>query len=610
MLKPRPRLLPAVFLSLVAIPASAADRPPYSEKIVVTATAVPEDESEVGSASTVITRKRIEETGASTVLDALRLVPGLDVVHAGADGAVASVFLRGSGSAQALVLVDGARVNSPYFGGFDFSSLSTANVERIEVVRGPFSSLYGSDAIGGVIQIFTRPPAAAPGLSAALEAGNAGARSGRLFATLGGRDLGVAISAGDVRVEGERPNADWRARSGSIRAGFRPASRLTASIEAEVRSADGGVPGPVGAETPLARGGLREQRISVPGTWTHADGRETSWLIARTRSEPTYRDSGQGFSDESDARTLQLRAAETWRSHRGTTVAFASWERWEVSSTTSFGPALDGDRTRIWAGGVEESIRFGPSWSATGGIRYDRHSTFGGEWSPRATIARLSSDSRWKVRASVGRAFRAPSIGELYYPYSSNPALKPERSASFEAGVERYLANGGRIEVSAFRSDFRDLILYDFAASRNENVGRARARGIELAARAPVGSFLSIDVGHTLLDAESISAKGNAPLPRRPRHRSYLAAVFRPRKDLLATLRATWVGRRPDIDALPPYPATTSPSYLRLDAFTRWDLGRYSPFVRLDNLASRRYEEADGYPAPGRRVLFGLDVRM
>jgi len=609
MSKPRPRLLPALLLALAPVPALAADQPPYSEKVVVTATATPEDESEVGCASTVITRQRIEEAGVSNVLDALRLVPGLDAVRAGADGAVASVFLRGSGSAQALVLVDGARLNSPYFGGYDFSALSTANVERIEVVRGPFSSLYGSDAVGGVIQIFTRPPGTGPGLVASLEAGNAGAAGGRVFATLGGRDLGVAISTGGSRVDGERPNADWLARNGSVRVGFRPTEQLSATVEAEVVSAEGGVPGPVGAETPRARGRLREQRISLPGTWAHDDGRETSWLVATTHSEPTFRDPDMGFSDEADARTFQLRASETWRSQRGTLVAFASWEGWEVSSATSYGPALDQDRTRIWAGGVEDSLKLGRGWSATGGLRYDRHNTFGGEWSPRATVAHLSDDSRWKVRGSFGRAFRAPSIGELYYPYSSNPALRPERSSSVEAGVERYLARGGRIEASAFWSEYRDLILYDFAASRNENAGRARARGIELAARMLVTSWVSIDAGYTLLYAESRSEGENAPLPRRPRHRSYLAAMARPRKNLLATLRATFVGPRPDVDPLT-YEPSRDPSYLRLDAFVRQDFGRLAPFVRVDNLADRKYEEADGYPAPGRRFAFGLDVRI
>jgi vitamin B12 transporter len=595
-----------VCLPLAAL---AADPPTYSEKVVVTAALVPEDETETGSASTVITRQRIEETGAVTVLEALRLVPGLDVVRAGSDGAVTSVFLRGAGSSQALVLVDGVRVNSPYFAGYDFSSLSTANVERIEVVRGPFSSLYGSDAVGGVIQIFTRPAGARPDLSGTIQAGGADTQGGRLFATVGAKDVGVAVSADGFRTDGERENAAWRSKSGSIRVDLRPSERFFASLEGEVRDAEGGIPGPVGAETPRAAGGAREQRLAAPLTWKHADGRETSILLARTHSVPTYSNPDDPYftASSSDETTLQARAAETWRSARGTLVAFGSWERSEVSSETSGAPTLDGEQARVWAAGVEKSLRFGRGWSTTAGARYDRHSAFGGELSPRATVSRLSADSRWKVRASAGRAFRAPSIADLYYPYSGNESLRPELSTSYEAGVERYVGAGGRAEIAAFWSDYRDLILYDVATSRSENVGRARTRGVEVAGRLPVTRRVSLDAGYTYLEAENLST--GQELPRRPHHRAYVAAVTRPAKELLVTARATFVGDRADFDPLT-YQTSRSPSYLRVDLFARGELGRYAPFVRLDNLLDRQYEEADGYPALGRRVVAGLDVRM
>src|SRR5262249_3057748 len=151
----------------------------------VTATLSPEEERDLGSATTVITRQEIQAKGATTVLELLREVPGLDVARQGGDGSLTSVFFRGTNSTQALVLVDGARVNSPYFSGYDFSALTTENVERIEIVRGPFSPLYGSDAIGGVIQIFTRAPSAGLSGRAAAEAGSAGQRQGSIFFSAG-----------------------------------------------------------------------------------------------------------------------------------------------------------------------------------------------------------------------------------------------------------------------------------------------------------------------------------------------------------------------------------------------------------------------------------------
>jgi vitamin B12 transporter len=611
MSKPRLDRVSALFLSL-ALPfvlslraggPRAAEAAPYSEQVVVTASLAPVEESEIGSATTVITRERIEETGATTVLEALRLVPGLDVVRAGEDGALTSIFLRGAGSTHALVLLDGVRVNSPYFAGYDFASLTTANVERIEIVRGPFSALYGSDALGGVIQIFTRAGGGKPGAGATLEAGSFGYRSGSVYANLGGHDVAAVVSAADLRTSGERPNSAWAVRSGSVRVDLHPTEALSAGIEAEIHDADGGVPGPVGQESPRATYGNRETRIALPVDWKHGRRRETSLLLAETRSEPRYRDPDLGYVDVSDARTLELRAVETWRSDRSTLAAFASFDGFDVTAE----PRLDPGHGSIWAAGAQESVRFGRGWFATAGLRYDRHSEFGGEASPRATLSRLFADSRWKVRASAGRAFRAPSLGELYYPYSGNRDLRPERATSLEIGLERYLARNGRVEASLFWSDFRDLILYDFTYSKNENVGRARARGVEIAARAPVSRTLAVDAGYTFLEAEDRTT--GLPLPRRPRHRAYVALVSHPAAGLVLTLRGTYVGRRADVDPAT-YLRIESPSYIRLDLFARKDLARYSPYLRLENLAGRKYDEASGYPAPGRRVAFGLDCRM
>src|SRR4029077_12151447 len=141
-------------------------------------TSVAEDEKEIGSAVTVITRQEIEKRETPAVSDLLRSVAGLDVVTLGSPGSQTSLFTRGTNSTQTLVLVDGVRMNSPYFSGYDWSSMTTENIERIEIVRGPFSALYGSDAIGGVVQVFTRPGAEGIVGRATGEAGNQGAGQG------------------------------------------------------------------------------------------------------------------------------------------------------------------------------------------------------------------------------------------------------------------------------------------------------------------------------------------------------------------------------------------------------------------------------------------------
>jgi vitamin B12 transporter len=197
-------------------------------------------------------------------------------------------------------------------------------------------------------------------------------------------------------------------------------------------------------------------------------------------------------------------------------------------------------------------------------------------------------------------------VGELYFPFVGNPNLKAEHSVSYELGAERYVA-GGRVEVSLFWNDFRDLIVYDFGLGQDTNVGRARTRGVETAWRQDVAATLSMDVGYTYLDAQDRDS--GLPLIRRPRHRAFVAASWKATESLTVSPRATFVGSRADNDALTGQRAE-DPSYVRLDLFARYDLKPVAPYVRLENLGDRRYEEVDGYPAPRRRFAAGLEARF
>lgn len=595
---------PLLVLGLLPARARAQLPAAVSEKVVVTATASPEDESSVGAAATVITRERIEKRGFTTVLEVLRSVPGVDVVRSGSDGSVTSVFLRGSNSTHALVLVDGARVNSPFFSGYDFSALTTENVERIEIVRGPFSALYGSDALGGVIQIFTRPVGERLAGRFTLEAGDQGQRNGSGFLSVGSARFGAAASYRNARVEGERKNSDWREQNGSLRLEGRFGESWRVALEGAVLDGELGVPGPVGAETPQNRSTFREERIALPVSFRPAENHDAGLLIAHVSSRPTF--DSPSFSSATDARTFQARASDTWKLGENRLTVFASWERWQVDNESNFGVNLEDDRSTLWGAGLQDTLQFADSWTVTVGARYDQHSEFGSAWSPRATLSWLSRNSAWKLRASAGTAFRAPSIGELYFPFSGNRDLEPERSTAYELGLERYLP-GGRAEASFFWNEFRDLIVFDLARFRNFNVGRARTRGVELVYRHDVSKRVGVDVGYTYLDAQD-RVTGDRLL-RRPRHRAYLGADIRPVPELLLSPRVTIVGRRADVDALS-FSPVESPSYVRYDLFVRYELPRLSPYARLENVSDRKYEEADGFPAPGRRFAAGAEVKF
>jgi vitamin B12 transporter len=594
------RKLVAMLIIALASSAAVAQVPPISENVVVTATAAPEEINEVGAAVTVVTREEIERNGWRTVQDVLRSVPGAGVARSGGPGAQTSVFLRGANSTHTLVLVDGVRVNSPFFPGYDFSLLSTENVERIEVVRGPFSALYGSESIGGVVHVFTRPAGDRFSGRVVGEAGNRDQRELAAFATAGTSLFGIAASARDRKDDGDRVNDDWRERSGSLRLEGRFGEARVA-LEGSTVDGELGLPGPVGGETPGNRYFPREDRIVLPATFHPASGHSASVTLGWVRSRPSFE--SPSFQSHTDAQTLEGRAADTFSAGAHRMTAFAEWQRWKVEDSSNFGVNLDGEHATIWSVGAEDSIDLTGGWLVTAGLRSDNHSRFGDVWSPRASVSWHTG--RWKLRASGGTGFRAPSVGELFYPFSGNPDLEPERSTSYDLGAE-YEVAGGRAGASVFWNDFRHLIVYDFATGLNFNVGRARSRGAELSWRQTLSTAASVDVGYMYLDTEDRDT--GLALIRRPRHSGFLGMTLAPVSRLEVSPRAVFVGPRSDVKALSTTERVEAPSYWRFDLYARYRIGPLVPYLRAQNLNDRRYEETNGFPAPGRRVAGGLEM--
>jgi vitamin B12 transporter len=607
----RPRAVAAAGvagLTLLVLPArvSAQEIPPASESVVVTATAGPEEEKELGVATTVITRGDIEKSGRVTVLELLRSVPALDVVQSGTDGSLTSLFLRGTNSTQTLVLVDGARVNSAFFPGYDFSGLTTENVERIEIARGPFSALYGSDAIGGVVQIFTRPPQQGFAGAVTAEGGNADTASASAFLTAGSGPFSTAVSYRFGNTNGDVPNSNWREDNGSARVDWQPSADARIGIEGSILSGKVGNPGPVGAPNPEAFGVFKEERLALPGSVALSPTNHLNGFVASVWSKPEYEDPVGGYASQTNARTLQAQVTDAATFGAHTVTAIAMWNRSNVTNTDTFGTNLDGQSTTIWGVGAQDAVTVG-EFSVSGGVRYDGNSQFGSAVSPRGSVSWLSKDQRWKLRAAGGSAFRAPTVGELYFPYYGNPDLKPERSVSWEAGGEAYVAGGGRIEMTYFWNDLKDLIVYDFASSKTENIGRARTQGVEVGYRQQVLAALALQATYTYLDA--VDRTDGTPLIRRPRNTASVTALWQPLPPLSIEVRGLYVGSRPDGDPVTGAPVT-DPAHFRLDLFASWRLGNVAPYVRINNLTDASYDEAAGYPAAGIRAAGGVEVKF
>jgi vitamin B12 transporter len=605
----------ALLLSLARGLCAQPSPPPGAAKlaadVVVSAEAGPEPAASLGAVATVIDAAEIAASKATTVLDLLRTVPGLDVVQSGGPGTVTSLFLRGMASTQTLVLVDGVALNSPFFGGTDLSALSLANVERVEVVRGPFSALYGSEAIGGVVRIFTRkaPGGGEASGRATLALGNRSAKEGFAEVALGSGPLTGSAGFRRSLTDGDLPNEFFAVTnaSASVTASLTDALR----VGLVVRRDEGrtGIPFSEGTATPHRSTTNETTTFEAPVSYALSPKASIEASFRWVKDSPTFSDPDAVFSSSStDARRAGARAVlrTVLGAHR--LAAGADWERTLVSSGSNFGVDLEDASTRTFALFAEDRIVLaGERLVATAGLRWDDHSAFGSAVSPRATLAWRVTPSL-KVRAAAGSAFRAPSTGELYFPFSGNPSLRPEKSSGWEAGFEKTLAGGLIAEATLFWNDVRDLINFDAVTLTNRNIGRARTRGIEVALRTPVGARSFVRASYTYLDAKDLDA--GTFLVRRPRHRASAtyATTFGSGGSL--SLTTMWVGARPDRDAVDFTRLVEDPSYLRVDAaLTLPEIAlSLAPFVRLTNLLGREYVEASGFPAPGRRLLAGLEA--
>lgn len=612
------RLVRSLLLPLaLGLPAAAqspqpAQGPaPVAADVVVTAEAVPEDASALGVAVTVVDRAAIERSRAATVADLLRSVPGVDVAQSGGAGGVTSLFLRGTNSNSALVLVDGVKMNSPYFGGVDLSSLGTANVDRIEVVRGPFSALYGSEAIGGVVQVVTRR-AEAGGLSgnAHLGLGNAAAREGGVNAAF--REGAVGVTAGFRRTttEGDLPNETFEGTDLSAALDAEVAPGVKTGVTVRRDTSRTGIPFSGATATPNRFTTADTTLVSVPVSAALGAGTTLEAAGTYAADSPTYADPDDpwGFTfSETRARRTGARLVVSHAAGANRVSVGADYERTKVDNEDSYGVQLDGLTTSTWSVFAEDRLSLAHDRVAvTAGVRRDENDAFGASTNPRLAVT-WNVTSALRLRAGAGTAFRAPSTGELYYPFSGNPDLAPEESASYEVGGEWTVAPGVAVEASLFRNDVKDLIRYDFAYQRNVNVGRARMTGVEVSARAPLGGSLQLRAAYTWLDTEDLDT--GLPLLRRPAHRASVTLAGDLGRGATAEVTGLYVGERDDVDATT-YLRVTSPSYFRVDLAATGPrlFGHVAPFVRVTNLLDRAYSEVAGYPSPGVRFVAGLDV--
>jgi vitamin B12 transporter len=594
-------------VSVTAPPAAQAAAPGFSDSVVVTASLAPEQRDESPAAATVLDSAEIESRQAHNLADLLWSVPGVTVAQAGPPGQQTSVFIRGANSNQTLLLWNGIPLNDPYFGDINWQFVPTEGVERVEVVRGPYSALYGSNAVGGVVQVIT---GRRQGVLADLEGGGGGNVLGQVAAGSSFGPVHVDLTGHGQTSAGTINNDFFDGEEGVLRALWAVLPSTNTGVLLRANDSETGVPFSSGVPTPQTTISWQERELAVPFDYTAGP-----WLVnaqlSDTRFNSSFRspdDPFGAYASDSRSQTLDGRAVGSYhvlqQPGQDLEVSLGTeGEGFRVSDVDTFGTNLDRAHQRTWAGFGEIRWGAGPV-HLDAGLRRDDNDVFGGQTSLRAGgVWRLASHTL--LRASYGQAFRAPTLGELYFPFSGNPNLRPETSTNYEVALEQTVG-GFRFSVTGFASHQHNLIEFDNFTFMDINVDRARSRGLEGVIGYRQG-IVRAELNGTLLNA--VDETTDQELLRRPKGSANLILTLAP-GDWNFNLAGRYEGRRADLDPVSDA-TTTNPGYVRLDVAGRWQaLHWLAPYARIQNLANRHYDEVLGYPSLGRTLFGGVAVQL
>jgi vitamin B12 transporter len=506
------------------------------EEIVVTASGFEQPRSETGQAISVIDEARLEQLQATSITDALRTLPGVTAVTRGPVGSQSAVFLRGGNGSQTLVLVDGVRINDPSSpnAAFDFGALLTGNIGRVEVLRGPNSVIWGSQAIGGVINVQSLAPTEALVARVGAEYGyansvsanaNLSGTSGMFEGSVGGafyRTDGISALSGGTEKDGfENYVANGRLKvnlADNFALDFR-GYYIDGTIEYD---------SPFGAGANALPVSKNRQFVGYIGAnFDLADGRFQNRLsysrtdITRNGSDPVVF-SFNNFDIEGTIDRFEYHGA--FDVADAATIVFGAEHERTYDSTSFEGAAADVARHKVTSGFGQLILRPFTGMTLTGGVRHDDYTDYGGQTTFGGNAAYSPNAGATVLRATYAEGFRAPTLVEGQPPFG-NPDLRPETARNFDFGVEHRFLNGkAQVFATYFNRRSNDQITFSFDTFQSENIGRVKTTGAELGFAVQPTSTLNIQASYTLTDAINRSAGANFGnrLELRPQHSSSL----------------------------------------------------------------------------------------
>jgi vitamin B12 transporter len=612
-------------LALIAPPAAHAQEAKRVDPVVVTATPVETPAEQLGAAVSVVAGEDFQTYHYPTVDEALRNVPGVEIRRSGAYGKTTSVTIRGANANQVQVLVDGLRVKSPTLGQVDLSDISPDLIERIEVIRGAQSTLYGADAIGGVVNIITRKGKGGP-LQATVrqEVGNYDTLASRATVYGAWKMLNYALSASHFESNGQFQNDETDTHAISARIGATLPWNSTLDFVFRYNKNDIGVPvkgvfpGPQPINPIINRNARSQSETTILGL--EGKTRPVPWW--ETRGRLARYENSAGFQDPVDPGVtfdfptfsqvnVERREAEWVNSFfigKWSTSSVGLEHRREFGENHNTFRAVSETQSVFF----EQQLRFLERLFLTGGFRVEDSSVFGTTTTGRGSLAFLIKETGTRLRGSAGTGFRAPTFNDLFFPGFGNPDLQPEESLSYDFGVDQKLWNNRiRLGLTYFQNEFTNLIaccipLPTAPFGGPFNVGRARSAGIEFTSEVDVLPNLVASLSYTYTDSENLAT--DRPLPREPRHRWNIGLTWEPLAKLSLFAQVHVVSEQFDT-----FGEVYNSGYTRVDIGGTWRilermgwLQRLELTARVQNLLDEGYAEVRGFPALGINALVGL----
>ena len=586
-------------------------------EIVVTATRVETPVREIGSSVTVITSDEIESKQKTTVLEILRDVQGLDVVQSGGPGHTTSIFIRGGESKHTLVMIDGIQVNSPTLGSYDFSSLTIDNIERIEIIRGPQSTLYGSDAMAGVINIITKKGEDIVKFTAVAEAGSYNTFKESVSFSGSAEKLGYSLTASRFDTEGfsvlseENGNTeDDGYENSTFSARFSYNASDDIDLDFTLRYTD--------AESELDGFNSDDPNFT----------KESEFLITSFNVNQILRN----FWDHNLKLSLVKEDIENKdpdtsfnNSNIHTRIETVDWQHnvylFDDINILTVGAEYEKQEGKNDSAGINQSIHsralyiqeqvslLNRDFNLTAGIRNDNHSTFGDKTTYRMAASYLMNATKTRIKGSWATGFKAPTLSDLFFQqpfFQGNPNLLPEESTGYDVGLEQDIFNSKiKASVTYFLNKYKNKIKWAPNESSiwvPENVDKAEAEGLEFYLEAKSSENLIVRGSYTISNTEDKST-GN-DLARRP--------------DKKGTLTIGWVTAKTNINLTTNYVgerwsdtshAEKLDSYVKVDLAASYDLTKnLNLFCRVENLTDEKYEEVKDFGTPRFSVFGGLKL--